>query len=1006
MLFLASLLAAPAHAVDPAECSAYQTVCSGLSCDHTSINGALAVNLAAPYPADPLCLRLLDSGNSYSLLLLEQRVVVAAEVPVTFASPAMAPIRLELGGGAGDPPELWLGPDGAGGRVSIEGGPGPGVSVEGGNAELVEVEFQGTAPVTFGGGLVDVGSGGTVVVHDSNFEGGEAVEGGAVRVAAGGSATLVASTFFDNHADQGGTLFVEGTATLQRCIVEASAGGAIDDGGVVYVAGAAASVTLDGGRYEGASVAGDGGIAFVDEGQLTVVDADLVAGEADKGGAIYAEGDEYTTLDVSYSRLLEPRARVAGAAIYADGLGQVDLLGTALCGTDTSGSGVQLTELEGDALLSHAVVQGGFSPPLVVDDSFMQVEQTSFIELTTDPVTPLGKGGAMVERVLHFAAGASLSKNSTAFGECLLEEPGPAYTDGDGNVYGAVELLHSSPLVDDPDLRAGLPCSAEFRINPVTSAEGTPFSDTPMSIVDDWGLFGTAGDDPSIAFDFARIEALVDDNGMPVSLDWDADADGDGWPLAVDCDDGDADIYPGAGDSCDGNGTDDDCDGVADEDTFQWLQDVDGDGFGDIDTEVDACHPPGPDWIQWTPGDPVDCDDDNGSATVPTPHVEDVDGDGWAASKAWVTVDQCPGEPGWTAAAEVQGGGDCEPNDASIHPGAEEVCDGVDQDCDGADDEGVLSTWYLDGDGDGLLSGMPYAVESCDPPAADPGEDWVEAVDPNEPLDCDDADPTVLGPEPYGVDLDGDGHPAADSDRVDHCPGEEPMGWVPAATPPDCDDGDPDRSPSLAEVCDGVDNDCDEVVDDGLVTTTWVLDGDGDGYVGDAAPTEEACEAPSAAGDGSWLPSGAPGGDCDDVLASVHPGARERCNGIDDDCNGVVDDQPAPEEPGAADAWPDTDFDGYGDASAPAVWMCLDDDGDPPRGYRSNADDCDDTDVYIAPGRREIVGNGIDEDCDGYDGDVWVQGGCRMVPGGVGGAWVLALLAGLMRRRGRSSRGR
>ena len=45
---------------------------------------------------------------------------------------------------------------------------------------------------------------------------------------------------------------------------------------------------------------------------------------------------------------------------------------------------------------------------------------------------------------------------------------------------------------------------------------------------------------------------------------------------------------------------------------------------------------------------------------------------------------------------------DCDDNNASVHPGMEEICDGVDNNCDGQIDEEVLMTFYVDSDGDGL----------------------------------------------------------------------------------------------------------------------------------------------------------------------------------------------------------------------------------------------------------------------------------------------------------------
>lgn len=144
--------------------------------------------------------------------------------------------------------------------------------------------------------------------------------------------------------------------------------------------------------------------------------------------------------------------------------------------------------------------------------------------------------------------------------------------------------------------------------------------------------------------------------------------------------------------------------------------------------------------------------------------------------------------------------------------------------------------------------------------------------------DCDDGDPTVRpgatevcngvdddcnglldGPD---EDDDGDGH-------ADACAG---------ARANDCDDDDPTTYVGAPERCDGYDNDCfiggAPRLTGGRVPEPGE-DRDGDGH----APPDAACD------EGPF-----PRDDCDDSRDDVHPGATERCDGADNDCNGIPDD--------------------------------------------------------------------------------------------------------------------
>ena len=183
------------------------------------------------------------------------------------------------------------------------------------------------------------------------------------------------------------------------------------------------------------------------------------------------------------------------------------------------------------------------------------------------------------------------------------------------------------------------------------------------------------------------------------------------------------------------------------------------------------------------------------------------------------------------------------------------------------------------------------------------------------------ADTAACEPSVFHLDADGDG--VGGDESLSAC--TAPTGYV--SETGDCDDDDPEVHPSASELCNGIDDDCDTVVDDEPIDLgTWYVDGDGDGWGGEAV---EACEQPSGTVEVS--------GDCDDTEAAVAPGTDETCNDVDDDCDGTVDEDPT--DP--IDWWPDEDGDGYG--AGDAVQAC-----DAPSGYSGNDQDCDDDDASEA----------------------------------------------------------
>ena len=406
------------------------------------------------------------------------------------------------------------------------------------------------------------------------------------------------------------------------------------------------------------------------------------------------------------------------------------------------------------------------------------------------------------------------------------------------------------------------------------------------------------------------------------------DLDGDGVSGILDCDDGDAAV------------------GLA----TSWYPDDDGDGFGEGDA-TSACEAP-PDHVAVPgdcsplpdrhPGAPEQCngvdDDCDGRADevedVPlealTAFYTDADGDGWGTVDDPPVYD-CAAPPDRVEATAVF---DCDDDDRDVSPGEAERCaTGVDEDCDGAvDEEGDAFAVVSDADGDGYASSDEVLL-ACQLPAGF----VLEGEASTDPLDCNDAAPDVNpgAPDPFydGIDADCDGANDFDQDG-DGLPGD---GDSSLATPgEDCDDDNPAsaqaRSPEIPY--DGVDQDC-----DGADLT----DVDGDGV------------------DGSL--------DCNDFDPLVRPGGVERCNNLDDDCNGATDEVGQAGDGDAVASLPDLDDDGAApDLQAAPTWICGDRaDWVPELLAQVAGEDCDDYDDSRRPGRYDVPYDGIDQDCDGVD---------------------------------------
>ncbi|MFZ8804378.1 MAG: MopE-related protein, partial [Candidatus Calescibacterium sp.] len=168
--------------------------------------------------------------------------------------------------------------------------------------------------------------------------------------------------------------------------------------------------------------------------------------------------------------------------------------------------------------------------------------------------------------------------------------------------------------------------------------------------------------------------------------------------------------------------------------------------------------------------------------------------------------------------------------------------------------------WFKDADSDGFYPDGGSSVSCSDP---FPENSTYSAIPGG---DCDDNNPALNPNTIWFKDADSDGFYPDGGSSVS-CSDPFPENSTYSAIPGgDCDDNNPDLNPN----------------------TIWFKDADSDGFYPDDE-SAVSCENPFAPDNATYV--AIPGGDCDDTDPQINPGASELCNGIDDNCNGIEEEE-------------------------------------------------------------------------------------------------------------------
>jgi predicted outer membrane repeat protein len=777
--------------------------------------------------------------------------------------------------------------------------------------------------VSSAGGAVHLNYGSELLIANADVSSNTAHDGGGLYVVGSSDLSVSNVTFDQNNADRhGGAIAVVlgDSASFTDNTYDTNTAGS--DGGAWYVS-QTSSVLSAVEIATGNTAGGVGGFGVLHNVSMAdVTDSFIENGVAEKGGALAVSGIS-TYVEIASTRFCHNEATgFAGGAIFVD-------------------SGETGMSVRNSLFVENFTRSSGTGGAIHSDEPELWLDQNHFLGNSSTTGVAIysfyGDVSAFGNLFAYSQSGSTAVDvtEASVLDYNLFYDNGPFGTGHANEVLPHTNLLDIDPLLIDygPDNFGDACDDSIFKpYNAPLKGEVSPLVDAYVTAYDhegsaaDIGSFG--GESLPIRFQLDNDKDGVDrrydcndlssggsayypdqvevcdgvDNDCDQLIDdadpgveaplWYLDGDGDGYAGATvaglvacedpsneddvfiheddigtddwDCDDVDDGINPGETEVCDDDGLDEDCSGDSNDDdddldpstATYWYEDADKDGYGTLENVEIQC-------------------------VKPTVGV-------------WRTNDD-----------------DCDDENDQTYPGADEVCDDKDNDCDelvddldsGDDDDGGVKAeeggqqYWPDSDKDGFGAKGEAGKWYC----LSPGNKWTTNGD----TDCVDTDKEIneLATEVCdGADNDCDGYIDDDDSYVaedsltawfpdkDEDGFGNPVGGTEACAKPtgkfvaddnaDCDDQDDEVNPDGVEICDDIDNDCNDKTDDGLTKLVWEEDNDQDGY-GDNTQTKSKCDEP----DGNYVLSGGEH-DCDDEVETTYPDAPDtECAGVDSDCN-------------------------------------------------------------------------------------------------------------------------